>query len=52
MFFKQKQNDMHSFKLIDYITSNTNIAKNVKDEYASKLTSPKLIAYNGKMATK
>jgi len=37
--------------LIDYITLDTNIAKNVKDESANKLTAPKLIAYNGKMPT-
>jgi len=36
--------------LIEYIK--INIAKNVKDESANKLTTPKLIAYNGKMPTK
>ena len=29
-----------------------NTAKNVKDESANKLTTPKLIAYNGIMTTK
>ncbi|AES64420.1 hypothetical protein MTR_2g025200 [Medicago truncatula] len=29
-----------------------NTAKNVKDEYANKLTASKLIAYNGIMSTK
>jgi len=50
IFFWQKQNDIHSFTLIEYIR--INIAKSVKDESANKLTSPKLIAYNGKMPTK
>jgi len=52
-FFWQKQNDIHSFKSIEYIRYNNiiNIAKNVKDETASKLTTSKLIAYNGKMPT-
>jgi len=48
-FFWQKQNDIHSFKLIEYIR--INIAKIVKGEYANKLTTPKLIAYNGEMPT-
>jgi len=34
----------------DIISFNT--AKNVKDEFANKLTAPKLIAYNGIMPTK
>jgi len=52
-FFWQKQNDIHSFKLIEYIRDNNmiNIAKNVKGESANKLTTPKLIAYNDKMPT-
>ena len=52
-FFLQKQNDIHSFKLIEYIRDNNmiNIAKNVKGESAKKLTAPKLIAYSGKMPT-
>jgi len=29
----------------------TNMAKNVKDEFVNKLTTPKLIAYSGKMPT-
>jgi len=37
--------------LIKYITSNTNIVKNVNDESANKLTPQKLIAYNNKMPT-
>jgi len=41
-FFLQKQNDIHSFKLIEYIR---NIAKNVKGESVNKLTTLKLIAY-------
>ena len=51
--FLQKQNNIHSFKLIEYIRYNNiiNIAKNVKDETANKLTASKLIAYNGKMPT-
>jgi len=40
---------IHSFKLIKYITSDTNIVKNVKDEFAKKFTTSKLIAYNDKM---
>ena len=36
--------------MIEYIR--INIAKNVNDEFANKLTAPKLIAYNGKMSTK
>jgi len=48
--FWQKQNDIYSFKLIEYIR--INIAKNVNDESANKLTTPKLIAYNGKMPIK
>jgi len=40
---------IHSFKLLEYIR--INIAKNVNDESAKKLTSPKLIAYNDKMPT-
>jgi len=50
IFFLQKQNDIHSFKLIEYIR--INIAKNVKDESAKKLTTPKLITYTDKMPTK
>jgi len=50
-FVWQKQNDIHSFKLIECITSNTNIAKNVNDESANKLTTPKLITFNDKMPT-
>jgi len=39
--------------LIEYIRDNNmiNIAKNVKGEYANKLTTLKLIAYNDKMPT-
>jgi len=39
--------------LIEYIRYNNliNIAKYVKGEYPNKLTTPKLIAYNGKMST-
>ena len=48
--FLQKPNDIYLFKLIKYIR--INIDKNVKDESANKLTTPKLIAYNGKMTTK
>ena len=53
IFFWQKQNEDHSFKLIEYIRDNNmiNIAKNVNDESANKLTAHKLIAYNGKMPT-
>jgi len=48
VFFRlQKQNDIHSLKLRDYITT-----KNVKDESANKLTASKLIAYNGIMPTR
>ena len=36
LFFRPKQNDIHSFKLIEYI------AKNVKGEFANKLTAPKV----------
>jgi len=50
-FFLQKQNDIHSLKLIEYITSDTNIVKHVNGESANKLTAPKLIAYNNKMCT-
>jgi hypothetical protein len=48
-----KKNDIHSFKLIEYIRYNHifNFAKNVMDESANKLTVSKLIAYNGKMPT-
>jgi hypothetical protein len=44
---------MNLFQLIKYIKYNHifNIAKNVKDEYANKLTASKLIAYNNKMPT-
>jgi len=48
-FFSQKQNDVHSFKLIEYI--GIDIAKKVKGESANKLTTPNLIAYNGEMPT-
>jgi len=53
IFFWQKQNDIHSFKSIEYIRYNNiiNIAKNVKDGTANILTSSKLIAYNDKMPT-
>ncbi|KEH34506.1 hypothetical protein MTR_3g467540 [Medicago truncatula] len=46
-------NNIRSFKLIKHIRHNNmiNIAKNVKDESANKLTSSKLIACNGKMPT-
>jgi hypothetical protein len=39
--------------LIEYIKYNNifNIAKNIKDESANKLTISKLIEYNGKMST-
>jgi len=52
-FFFTKTKDIHSFKLIEYIRDKNiiNIAKNVKDESTNKLTTPKLIAYNGKMPT-
>jgi len=45
------QNDIYSFKLIEYIRYNNiiNIAKNVKGEYVNKLTTLKLITYNDKM---
>jgi len=45
--FRQKQNDIQLFKLIEYIV--ITIAKNVKDEFADKLTTSNLIAYNSKM---
>jgi hypothetical protein len=46
-FFLLKQ-DIHSFKLIEF---KFNIAKNVNDESANKLSASKLITYNGKMLT-
>jgi len=48
VFFRQKQNDIHSFKLIEYIKYNNliNIAKIVKGESANKLTTPKLKRQN------
>jgi len=42
-------NDIHSFKLIKYIK--INVTKNVKSKFASKLTTFKLITYNGKIPT-
>ena len=42
---------IHIDILIEYITSHTNIAKNLKGESLNKLTTPKLIAYNDKMPT-
>ena len=53
IIFLQKQNDIYSFKLIEYIRYNNiiNIAKNVKGKTANKLTTFKLIAFNGKMPT-
>jgi hypothetical protein len=45
-----KQNDIHSFKLKEYIKCNQifNIAKSVNDEHVNKLTTFKLIVYNDK----
>jgi len=43
-----KRNNIHSFKLIEYIDT-MKIAKNKKDEYVNKLTSSMLIAQNGKV---
>jgi len=39
--------------LIEYMRHNNmiNIAKNIKDEFGNKLTTPKLIAYIDKMPT-
>jgi len=53
IFFWQKQNDIHSFKSIEYIRYNNiiNIVKYVKDETANILTTSKLIAYHDKMPT-
>jgi len=48
-FYREKENI--SFKLIKYITINTNIAKNIKDKFVNKLTSSKLKTYNNKIPT-
>jgi hypothetical protein len=51
-FFFYKSNIL-LFKLIEYTKYNHifNIVKCVNDKSANKLTTPKLITYNGKMAT-
>ena len=53
LFLLQKQNDVHSFKSIEYIIYNNmiNIAKKINGESANKLTTPKLITYNDKLPT-
>jgi len=48
-FFLQKQNDIHSFKLIS--TYDTKFVKKVKGESANKLTASKLITYSDKKPT-
>ena len=48
VFYKNKMIFIHSNQEI----TSFNIAKNVKDESANKLTTSKLIAYNGIMPTK
>jgi len=52
-FFDKSKTIFYLFKSIEYIRYNNiiNIAKNIKDETANKLTASKLIAYNGKMPT-
>jgi len=47
-FILKKQNYIHLFKLIEYIDYH---CQKLKNEFANKLTSLKLIAYNDKIFT-